>query len=585
MRVLPFFVFGSPHGGVSEQQQQRADTGKKDSEAPALRVGGRYCLKNRAALAQTLGLTVSASDAEIIGAGWHRWRCDLADHLRGSFAFVLHEPATDTLYAARDALGNEPLYLAFSGARWIFGDNPRNVRVSMPVEPGLDDLAIADFLMGEVVDRHHTYFQGIERLPAGHWTKITSEGRVSRQYWSVSDAPKVEPCSEPARRFGALFDHSVGYHSEHCNTLGVFVSGGMDSSSILATVMALREQAVQVLGLTRTYGDLPQWSDGRYVALLKERFAFEHQEIGSGSVNPLDQADRVIAAHDGPVLAYGFAATIPLYEAARTTGVRVVLDGHGGDEVVSFGMGLFNELARDGQWLGFWRATRAVETLYGASRLRWLMRYMIHVPIWKQVRDIRRGLSRTSSQGHTPSILSPELEALVGKNRYQRADPMKRIDHTERDLHEFALGSPMQQYAQELLVLVGRAYGVECRMPFLDRDLAEFSLSLEAKTKLHDGLTRVVLREAMAERLPRLLLERPDKFDFSDVFAKGLLQDRERLMDLTDPSIAALSAYVNPARLAQLRREVHAGADAIDTHTARTLFRVAQLSIWLQSLR
>lgn len=579
MTISPIFRFGTP-GEVSQGSPSKY----LSSRNSLTWLAGFYRLKNRIALARELGLPEASEDSEIIIAGWHRWNCDVADRLRGAFGFVLHDEGAGVLYAARDVFGQEPLYLAAGGSRWVFGDNPRAVRSTLVERPPLDHVKIADFLMDRVVESNHTYFVGVERLPAGHWTKITPAGRTTQRYWAVSNPPRNIHCDQPAQQFRESFDSAVNFQAGGLSKIGVLVSGGMDSSSVLASLISDRGPRTQILGLTQTYNDLSEWSDGPYIALLKQAFQFDHREFPRTAVSPLDHAAAIIAANDGPVQAYGFAANVPLYKAAVEGGVNVILDGHGGDEVVSLGLGLLNELAQRGDWIGLWDATRAPANMYSVSRLKLLKRYLPHLRSYRIARKFWRTAKRGAAAEQAGSILAPELERLVGNSRYQSDNPTLWRDHTERNLHEHALGNPIQQYAQELLVVVGRAYGVDCRMPFLDRDLAELSLSLKPGTKLKNGLTRAVLRDAMAGRLPHELLARPDKFDFSTAFSTGLLQDGVRLMDLTDPETNALEPFINISRLQALRAQIAASPDTIDTQTARTLFRVAQLSIWLRSL-
>ncbi len=134
MSLSPVFTFG-----VSRTERNdtivRGET-EKSIRCPPVILAGRFRLKNRAELAIELGLNRSASDAEVIQIGWLRWKCDLADRLRGVFAFVVHDTAAQVLFAARDALGHEPLYLAACDSRWIFGDNPGIVRASMKRQAG-----------------------------------------------------------------------------------------------------------------------------------------------------------------------------------------------------------------------------------------------------------------------------------------------------------------------------------------------------------------------------------------------------------------------------------------------------------------
>lgn len=574
----PLLYFGP------EAEAEPDAAGMQAGDGQGIHTAGRFRLKNRRELAQLLDLRSEASDRTIICEGWRRWGYDLANQLRGTFAIVIYDAEAEAIYAARDVFGQEPLFLAPLTDGWAFGDNPRTLRSALDHAPLLDQMQIADFLAGHVVERHRTFFVGIERLPAAHWTVITPAGRTTRRYWCVSDAPPKAAQPDDAVRFRDYFDAAVAFHAQDIPRIGVFVSGGMDSSSVLASLMSQRHADCQVLGLTRTYQDLSSWSDGPYIGLIKNAFAFDHCEIPSAITRPLDGAEEAIVANDGPVQAYGFAANLPIFQHARDKGIRVVLDGHGGDEVVSLGLGLLNELAMQGQWLKLWYATKALAQMYGGDRLRWLIRYLMHIKLLRAARGLWRRSKGPPAFSAPPSILAPALEALAGDSRYKEADPYARPNHTERDLHDFALGSPIQQYAQEVLVLVGRAHGIECRMPFLDRDLAEFSLALPAETKLKNGLTRAILREAMRDSLPRELLKRPDKFDFSRAFITGLMHDSERLLALTDPAQCNLEPFVNLHRLEEMRHQVVTAPELIDIMSARTLFRVAQLSIWLKSL-
>src|SRR5690606_29874523 len=120
------------------------------------------------------------------------------------------------------------------------------------------------------------------------------------------------------------------------------------------------------------------------------------------------------------------------------------------------------------------------------------------------------------------SPLHADLEALLDRNRDNEKLVYNRIDHDERMIQEEALKSPMQPHSLETIVLSSRSVGVETRMPFYDRDLAEFSLSLASHHKLDGGQTRAILRRAMAGRLPPALLRRADKFDFYPSFLAAL---------------------------------------------------------------
>lgn len=558
---------------------------RQDLGGSIVEVFGNLRLQNRGELIALLGLADCVDDFTIVQHGWQRWRLDLAPRLRGSFAIVIFDRSTSEIYAARDFFGLEPLFLASIDGRWIFADNPRDARSAANCQFELNTLKIADFLTGNVVERDKTFYLGLERLPAAHWLQIKSGKSTVARYWSAKDAPSHSAYDDLAGRFRALFDRSVSFNAKDCQEICVLVSGGLDSSSVLASLLSGSQTDRHVIGLTRSYCELPDWSDGQYISLLTKNFDFDHFQLPSESISPLEGMELVIAANDGPVSAYGFAAMIPLYKVATAAGVQVILDGHGGDEVVSHGIGLLNELAQKGHWLRLWRVANWLAQQFDESPFRYFMPYLVHIPAIRASRNMLRRIRKSSNAFEESSILSSDLIAQAGPNRYDSRQPASRATHTERDIHEFLLNSPIQQYAQELLVVVGRAFGVEPRMPFLDRDLVEFSLSVPAEAKLKNGLTRAILRDAMNGSLPHELLSRPDKFDFSTAFIRGLELDRVRLLQLTDPAEHNLRPYVNETHLNELRNQIVTNPQQITIETARTLFRVAQLSIWLKSLK
>lgn len=548
-------------------------------------VGGLYRLQNRAEMVARLHLPPNTSDAEIIGTGWRQWGEGLANQLRGAFAFVLKDGRTGALHAARDVFGQEPLFLARSGDDWIFSGHPQFVRQRLAQKPEINAVKIADFITDTVAESDKTFFLGIDRLPSASWTTITDDQRITERYWTPASAPPVAPCDHSGEQFRELFDRSIAFQRGAHAPVGAFVSGGMDSSTIIGSLLATGTSPDAIVGLSRTYRDMSDWSDGEFIDLLKADLGLSVQEFPSTQTNPLDQVSHVIEAIDGPVQSYGFAAKIPLYRAARSSGVQVLLDGHGGDEIVSYGYGLLNELAQSGRWLDLWAATRAAHKMHGSSRTQLMFRYLVHLRAWNAVRwrwQAMRKPAQALPEG--PSQLSDFLSQIAPGDRDNTADPLLRRDHTERDAHEYAMGHPMHQYSQELLVLVGRSFGVESRMPFYDRDLAEFCLSLPADKKLGDDLTRAVLRRAMAGRLPEKLLRRAGKFNFSHAFAKGMLSDPGQILDLTDPSNNNLNQYVNKDWLLRLRERLNVAPSEVDPYDARSIFRIAQLAIWLKSL-
>ena len=554
----------------------------KFDHATGTEIGGVYRLKNAAALIDTLGLPKDASDARIVGAGWRNWGTDLADYLRGTFALILKDWHSGTLYAARDAFAQEPLYYTRTDGGWVFAETPPALRAFAPRAGTIDPVMVADFIMGHVTTRDTTFDPAIKRLPAASWMSVVGGEATIRRYWSPQSAPLQREQTDAVAQFRSLFDSSVAFHRRGAGKTASLVSGGMDSSAILGTLIAQGVSGDTILGLSRTYRQLPQWSDGQYIDVLKNAFDLDLREFPSETVNPLDQTEKILAITGEPVQSYGMAALLPLYDEARRAGASTIFDGAGGDEIVSFGYGRLNELARAGEWGKLWAEARVAKGIEGTNRTQLTMRYFVHLRYWQAVRwRLQRWQSSSTSEAPL-SPLSADLAALVEPGRYDNPDPITRRDHDERMIQENVLSLPLQQYAQEMLMMVSRAHGVEGRMPFYDRDLAEFSLSLPSSQKMANGMTRAILRNAMQNRLPDSILKRRDKFDFSYAFAKGLLVDRAKLREIADPSDPQLSQFVDPAWLAALWDRVAGDIGTIDPYDTRALFRVAQLAIWLK---
>ncbi len=157
---------------------------------------------------------------------------------------------------------------------------------------------------------------------------------------------------------------------------------------------------------------------------------------------------------------------------------------------------------------------------------------------------------------------------------------MDKGDHDDRMIQEQALGIPLQSIALDIFSECGAAVGVEARHPFLNVDLVEFSLSLPSDWKLRDGYSRFILRKAYAGDLPEITLKRRDKFDFYGAFIAGLVDQREKVLDLTGPGLADRWGLVNRESLNAARDRLYRNGTGIDRIEAFFLWRVAILAMW-----
>ncbi|MDT0577031.1 asparagine synthase-related protein [Croceicoccus sp. F390] len=547
------------------------------------RIGGTVRLDNGRELASTLGLPGNAPVADVLVAGWRAWGHDLAERLRGVFAFALHDPATSEIYLARDVFGVAPLFLARDGGEIVVSHSSRSVRQHCSFSCTMNEAMIADFIKDEVTNKDETFFNEISRLPPGCWLSVTPQGERTERYWSMSAVPRNVEWPDAASRFRELFDQSVA----RCHVEGdtaLLLSGGLDSSAILASLSAQQLLRPRSAVFSMTYRQSAGWGDGRHLDALRDAFDLDVHDLASDGHDPLMDIGDHLAALDGPYLSYGHSVSFRLQKAAAAAGFGHVLSGHGGDEIVSYGVGRLNELARQGRWLALWREARGAALLHHRPRWQSALPYLAHVGrLRKPVQRIgARLLPVADGAGAQQPDLAPALAERVGGGRSWPPAPHRRSDHDDRMLQEWALDAPLQAKALEVFAVTSRAVGVHTAMPFYDRDLVELTLSLPSHHKLRDGQTRAIVRQAMAGRLPPSVLQRADKFDFALAFKQGLLKDQDRLRELTGPANRKLDEFANRKRLDAIWAGVERHGANIGIMDAFMLWRAAVLALWLE---
>lgn len=570
-------------------QQDRCIVGWGDVPAPHngdaqvhVLVRAANCrIDNAADVARACDHAQSGDLEALLIAGWRKWGPTLAERLRGAFAFVLYDHGTQSVYAARDHFGLSPLFVADRQGTLYFGTSSQAVRAILADRLADNDLLLADFVSGVLIEDSKTFFHGLERFPKAHWALYGADRSRLQRYWALSDAPALIDPKEPAEQFRALLDQAV----RNCvrpDETALMLSGGLDSSAIAASAKGLPGDRLTTFSLT--YRQTPDWCDDPHLSAVAKATGLQPVEVPADRHGPLGDMEFWLGAVDGPYLSYGHSVSFQLPRMAKDAGASIVLTGHGGDEVVSYGFGRLNELARAREWLRLWKETKGVAGLFGESRTEIFCRYLAHIS------SLRPILSRlgNSKRKHDPSsitCLDEVYSRTISPDRYLKTTVYNRADHTERMAHEEALSIPLQLIAHEIFALCGSAIGIEPRSPFFDFDLVEFSLSLPSEWKLRNGMSRYILRRAYAGTLPDATLRRRDKFDFTVPFIAGLVDQRDKVLDLTGSGLAHHWGLVNRDTLNLSRDNLYRNGTGIDRLEAFFLWRVTILAMWAEASR
>lgn len=556
-------------------------------------------LDNRGDLIVALGLTGgrSVSDAAIILAAYRRWGEACPEHLLGDFAFALWDGERDLLFCARDHFGVKPFYFHAGASAFVFASEIKAL-FAVDVPRRIDEARIADYLVGLVEDSQSTLYADIRRLPPRHSLTVTATGLRLREYWRL-DPTAAATGADLAEQFRDLFTTAVRCRLRSVLPPGGMLSGGLDSSSIAcvaAPIVDAREgRAFPTLSLV--FDKTPAWNERPFIEAVLARGGFDPSFVPADDYAPFADLDRILAEQEGVFLAPGLGITRRLYSAAADRGIRVLLDGHGGDEVVSHGLGRLHELARTHRWLALWGEARGVAGTYGEPTWRvfasYLERYGPSRRLAKARRTGVRALRRLRS-GNQPTETRPGWSRFVNPDlaaktdlaaRYARNRMEAEVMGSERGQHAWYLSSGRLPHAFEVLDRAAAAAGIEPRYPFWDKRLVEFCLSLPSEAKLKGGWTRLILRQAMEGILPPAVQWRRDKLDFGPHVIRGMRVHHAALLDrVINGDACGVGGYVDLPQVAAAYRRIVELGERADGNDVKAVSRTVGLALWFEQL-
>jgi asparagine synthase (glutamine-hydrolysing) len=573
--------------GVSLASQGRSPT----EIIPGLVIVADARIDNAGDLGRELRLSSGISTENLIAAAYLRWGEDCPAHLEGDFAFALWDAREQCLLCARDQAGVRPFYYIQNGRVLHFAQSPGALMRAMGKRPSLREAAIADYLFGRVIETKGTFFSGIERLESGHVLVLRAGKLTLRRYYELRPAA---PAGKDVREeFRHLLDEAVRKRAGGLERVGALLSGGLDSSAI-ACLLRDQQQAGgngNVPVFSMVFREPERSNERPFVDNVLAGGGFSSQVLELDGYRPLEQLGALLEACDGPTHAPNLACLRHVVNAAAASGVGVLLDGHGGDEVVSHGYGLLGELAARGAWFRLWREARAAADNYGYSSLA----------LTRRVASRQNGLdAKLVARLLAPFDQAPQTSDhgpahLLTRDFIDRSDLRERLRSFalpeaatgEQDQHRAVLTSPLQPYAFEVHAAFYRSMGVEARYPFWDRRLVEFCLALPASEKLSGGWSRLVLRRAMAGIVPEQVLARRDKLDFTVHLARGLVvhhRDQIEALFAQSPG-SVLTDYCDLGAAHTAFATICADPDGAPGRQVQMVWRAVALGMWLEMLR
>lgn len=502
-------------------------------------------------------------------------------NLRGEFAFVLWDPVKHLLVCARDALGTRPLYYRAVAGGFSFASEERGLSPLFGSEPPAD-IRIAEFFAGLVPPTDRGWRPTVFRVIPGTAVLVDAAGLRIESFDSLDlQAECRDNLAQQARIFHDLLKDAVRRRCDAEIEIDCFLSGGLDSSSLFSLVSSLGQGSLRALSLINA--SRPELSEEVFINAALQGHDVEAVKYDVGQFDPYAGAQEALARHAGPFSAPNLLMMRPLYDAARPG--SILLDGHGGDEVVSKGTGRLFDLARGGRWIALYVELRGVADLYGEDA--WTMFIQLYLSFGPGRHKLKAFLQKfcpkalnVSAQIDDPlDYLSESFREASGadeafsQRRQARPSTGRAADHA-------VLLQPQQTYALELLDREAQASGVVGQYPFWDRALIDYSMSLPTWSKLKRGWTRFILRKAMIKALPEMILWRRDKHDFSQQLEEGLLRSHVVSLENLAGAKDCLRRYLDVDRLLELRANLEKPDVKLNGATLQFLWRVGLWILW-----
>lgn len=527
----------------------------------------------------------SRSDTETIVHLYEEYGSDSVQHLRGMFAFALWDARRRRLFLARDRLGIKPIYYCHTSEMFLWGSEIKAILAHPAVRPELNSAMLPEYLAFGYLSVHGTLYRGIEKLMPGHWLEIDESGRLrSNAYW---DVPQSTSENKPERwyveRYRGLLEHAVESHLMSDVPVGVFLSGGLDSSAVAALMTRIRRAPIETFSVgyaEQEYSELP------YAQTVASQLGSIHHEVSVSRQEFFEVLPKLIWHEDEPLV---WPSSVSLYFVARLASerVKVVLTGEGSDETLA----------------GY---TRYPWTVWNA-RFDRVYRRVIPESLRRSVRstfassatlpaDLRRKLEHTFlgrdgnsfasfyfdnfyaafSETDQADLLAPAYHFDSGA-AYRNA--LAYWERSSGDMLGRLLYTDLKTYLVELCMKqdqMSMAASIESRVPFLDHELVEFAASVPPGTKTRGLSGKQILKAAVADLLPASIVHRK-KMGFPTPIAGWLLGPQMEAIEalLLEPR-SLERGFFRPGALRRIFAEHR--AEHRD-HTDR-IWRLLNLELW-----
>lgn len=545
------------------------------------------------------GITVDAPDSAFIVAAYQAFGSQFPERLNGEFALGLFDIPERQLILVRDTIGIRPLHYWQNESTFVFASEVKAILAhpQVSIRPNADTLA--SILLGDrsQVKKGFTCFDGVLSVRPAHVATLTPHRFRTHQYWDFDPKfqTRLRTFPEYTEAFRDCFEQAVRRRIRSAYPVAVTVSGGLDSSSVFCVAETLRRGAPErypsLTGVSQIFPEGTPADERNFLLPIERDYGIQIHRVPMGSPSFVNGCAEQVWHGEVPYVDAQWSSSSSLYQAVERMGARVLLTGLWGDHVL-VDHAYFFDLYRNFRWTDILSHSREFRRWYPGLDSTYFQRFFFRnlsrrsvparlVPL---IRKLRRRLRDTLSSRQSGSWYTDQFRRTL--------DVSLATDETlaqgnfatvhARSLYRTATsGYPV--LVSEWANKIGAQHGLEIGSPFLDRDLVAFLMSIPGDMQTWKGIHKAILRRAMTGILPREIVQRRSKADFTERVNEGTVHGYPQLIHhLERGGLAVKLGYLKENVTNRLNpwRDKITAAGCLVSWSLRDLLA---LELWLQS--
>ena len=542
----------------------------------------------------------SNTDTEVILHAYEEWGKNCLERFNGMWAFAIWDKRKKKFFCARDRFGIKPFYYYFNGRIFVFASEIKALLIHPNVPKEINEKIVYDYLALGLLDHtEETFFKGIKQLKPSHYLTLNkNDGLRIQKYWDVKVNQDIgnfsTDISDISCRFRELLEDSIRLRLRSDVPIGTCLSGGIDSSSIvcIANKLMFKDKIVdpELVGRKqKTFTSCfenERFDERKFVDKVIKKTGAEKNFVFPDGNKLWEEIASLVWHQDEPFISTSMYAQWNVIRETAENGVKVLLDGQGGDEVLGgylpyyYTVFLAHLLSRGKVLKALSEAKK--RAIFSGQRAETLLVRSFYSILPFLLKNSIRNLRNTIFTGQESIALRALDSSFRRRFSERRAEYFKGRSNSLKNLGASLYDDIFRYSLPSLLHYEDRnstAFSVEARTPFLDYRLVEYLFSLPADLKIRDGLTKYVLREAMKGILPEEIRLRRDKMGFVTPEAIWMRDGKEKIRALFSSGKVLSTNFINPKFIVDnldiLLNRKEAGSTK--------LWRWINLEIWLNT--